>query len=64
MTMPQWLAPKAPQIKGKVRRHYSPITAPEMAYIHEKQKWIDAHPNATTEEVCAAFRKIADRCGI
>jgi len=66
MSMPQWLAPKPPQFKGQIRRHRSVMYEPsrEQEYIQHKQQWLDTHPEATADECLAAFRKIAQRCGI
>jgi len=66
MSMPQWLAPKPPQFKGQIRRHRSVMYEPsrERQYSDLKQQWVDAHPEADWEQCQAAFRKLANRCGI
>ncbi len=55
---PEWLARKAPEVKGTVRKHSW------AEYENNKNQWIAKHPEATHEEYEEAMRQIAKQAGV
>ncbi len=55
---PEWLARKAPNVQGRVRKHSW------ADYENNKAQWIAKHPDATHEEYEQAMQRIAKEAGV